>query len=99
MKIKLGDTIYIRQYSGLVAKITITKTTPTTAKSKNYTFDIEVSEGGSCRIKGQDKWASSVGYLETEELKKEWETKALRSWFEKQRFTDEQIKQIYNLIK
>lgn len=80
MKLKIGDRIYIKQYGGIRSIQTITRITPTMAKSDRYSFDLDISESGYVKIKGQDKWASESAYIETAELKKELYDKNLYNW-------------------
>lgn len=100
MKLKVGDKIFIKQYSSLIGFETILKTTKTMAKSRNYAFDLEISDNGYCRIKGLSKWNTSSGLLANEKLESEWKLKKIKNWYyeNKNKFTDEQIKKIYNLF-
>lgn len=80
IELKIGDRLYIKKY-GLLSNIeTIIKLTPTTVKSKHYTFKVQY---GNIRVVGQGKWDTVSAYLETPELKKEWKELYLKMWIAK----------------
>lgn len=79
---KVGDTIYLKRYGAFYRTETITKITKTLIRSENYNYR-KPSEGSTyLHITGQGGWQSMAGYLETPELKKEWQEVDRRRWLE-----------------
>jgi len=100
-KLKIGDRVYLKQYNSIIGVETIVKITPTMAKSNRNNFGLEIEDTGWVKIKGQDKWASQVGYIETLELKKEVEDRNLRKWIAENyaKIPLEEIKRLKNSCK
>jgi hypothetical protein len=98
MKLKIGDKIYIKKYGYLKGYETIKRVTKTIAMSENYNFNIEISENGYCRIKGQSSFYSSSGYIATKKLDEEWKNIKIINWFDNKNFTKEEKIKIYNLF-
>ena len=78
----------------------IEKITPTTAKSKNYSFCLVLYDDGGCYVKKQSVWNKTSAYLANEKLEKEWEETKILNWYykNKDKFTQEEIIKIYNLL-
>jgi hypothetical protein len=71
MKLKVGDRVYIKDQGKISEVVTITKATSSVAYSDNYEFKSDVY-GGEVKIKGLRPWEFKVGLIETEELKKQF---------------------------
>lgn len=99
-ELKVGDKIFLSKGSILSGFETILKTTRTTAKSENYIFRLEIYDDGQCSIKTSNIWSTVSAYLATEKLEKEWKEQTMVIWYyaNKDRFTNEQIEKIYNLL-
>ncbi len=100
-KLKIGDNIFIRHGSILQGFQKIIKITLTTAKSKDYTFNIDSLDDGFCIIKGDNVWSTITANLATKKLEKEWEETKILNWYYQNsgKFTNEQIFKIYKLLK
>lgn len=99
-QLKIGDKVYIKKFGEIASIQTIIKITPTMAKSSSYNFNLDIEENGYVKIKGMDKWNSSSGWIESNELKKEVEDRLLKKWMSDNchTFTPEQIKKIKEIV-
>lgn len=97
--LKVGDRVYIFDYSKIVSIQTINKITKTMAKSANYSFDLDINDNGFLRIKGLGKWNSLSAYIESPELIEKLKLQNVKHWFSTKNFTDQQKIEIYEKYK
>lgn len=97
--LKVGDKVYILDYSKIVSIQTINKITKTMAKSANYSFDLDINDTGFIRIKGQNTWSSEGAYIESPKLIEQLKLQNIKHWFSTKVFNDKEKMEIYNKYK
>jgi hypothetical protein len=102
--LQIGDIIYGESYQELNSRNKITKVTDkfafcgTTKFKREYQIDSRLTELSA------DKWKTTSYYVETPELKKQWEIKYLK-YYIRDKFIDwnlvpiEDLRTIYNILK
>ena len=98
MKLKVGDKIYIKQYTDKVIAVeTIVRVTKTIARSDRYNFNIEYDS--YIHIKGQDQWASRRAYIETPQLIRQVRRQVDLQLFDNNVFTDDDKVEVVEFLK
>jgi hypothetical protein len=103
-KLKAGDVIYTKLYNAIHSTNIVERVTPTQAicNGGNIKFTIDISNYGTVRQIGKDRWNSASYYLETEELKQQlWRQRAINKCktIEFSKLNDEQLKQIIEITE
>jgi hypothetical protein len=103
-KLKVGDRIYTKMYNSIHSVNTVERVTPTQAicNGGNIKFYIDISDFGSVKLVGRDRWSTAFYYLETEELKLQlWRQKAINKCktIEFSKLNNEQLKKIIEITE
>lgn len=101
MQLQIGHKIYSKRFDTINGIYVIDRVTPTTALSGNMKFQREYSAVGYVDLVKREKWATTSYWLESPELKQEYQRLRLIRKCETVKYSElsiEQLEAIYKIL-